>query len=129
MSRASAQELVTFLQHELGPQLRSVAYYEENEREILYARDDVTEQYTDEQIEQIFQDLFFETWGRFQQETLYAHGNLNSIVRCFDDAVEMHFPLGELSGVAVAVDPEAVPELYSITDDCLDQLHGNAPSG
>lgn len=57
-----------------------------------------------------------------RQEHLYAHGELNSIVRCFDGGIEMHFPYGESEGLAVALEPAAAESLYEFVDNCLDHL-------
>src|SRR6056297_1653070 len=104
MSVASSEALTEFLRERVGDHLRSVIYYDDDGGEVLYVRDDVADQYTDDDIDQVVRDVRLEAVEKPHQESLYEHGPLNCTVRSFDDAVEMHFPHDETSGTAVALD-------------------------
>jgi hypothetical protein len=104
MSASSAEALTEFLRECVGDHLRSVIYYDDGGGEVLYVRDDVADQYTDDDVAEVVRDVRLEAVEKTHQEDLYAHGPLNATVRCFDDAVEMHFPHDETSGTAVALD-------------------------
>lgn len=125
MSRSSATDLVPFLKEEAGEYLRSVVHYCGKDREILYLKEEIEEQYTEDDLEDIFESLFFEAFGRGYQEEMYVHGQLNCVVRCFDEAVELHFPHGETTGTAVALEPAATADLEGLVDNCLTELYGD----
>ena len=122
-SKASAKELVPFVQHRAGDLVRSVVYFDQNARTVLYARDDITDHHSEDEIDVIFNDLSFDALGKTHTEQVYPHGALNCIVRCFDGAIELHFPHGEESGSAIALEPNAVTDLEGLINDCLDVLY------
>lgn len=128
MNKNCAQEIVTFIRHEAGPLVRSVAYFTENRREVLYIRDDVADQYSENEIQDIFNGLSFDSLGKEHTEQMYVHGELNCIVRHFAEAIEIHFPSGEKSGTAVALEPDAINDLGSIIQDCLSKFSDEHPS-
>jgi hypothetical protein len=122
MSTSSAEALTEFLRDHVGNHLRSVIYYDEDGGEVLYVRDDVADQYTDDDVEQVVRDVRLEAVDKSHQEDLYAHGPLNATVRCFEDAVEMHFPHDETSGTAVALDGEVFAIHNTFIGRCMDAM-------
>ncbi|WP_128478259.1 DUF7522 family protein [Halorussus pelagicus] len=106
MSVASSEALTEFLQEQVGDYLRSVIYYDDDGGDILYVREDVADQYTDDDIDEVVRDVRLEAVEKPHQEDLYSHGPLNYTVRSFEDAVEMHFLHDETTGTAVALDRE-----------------------
>ncbi|WP_207587129.1 hypothetical protein [Halomontanus rarus] len=127
MSRASAKDLVTFMEDEASEYLRSVAHFDGKDRKVLYLEDDIEDQYSEDELEEVFDSLFFESFDRSHQEHMYPHGQLNCIVRCFDEALELHFPHSDTAGTAVALEPEATSDLEGLVDDCLNELYGEYP--
>lgn len=129
MDKNRVQELATFLKHEVGSLVRSITYFHEDGREVLHIRDDVADQYSENEIQTVFTDLSFDSLGKKHTEQMYVHGKLSCIVRHFAEAIELHFPHGEKSGTAVALDPTAINDLGSIIQDCLSKLYdGHSPS-
>lgn len=126
MAEAGSDEFVEFNLERAGQTVRSVARYDADTTEVLFLRDDVAEHYEPTSIEAVLRDLRQEGEQATRQEHLYAHGELNSIIRCFDGGIEMHFPYGESAGLAVALEPPAAQNLYEFVDDCLDQIAANA---
>lgn len=122
MATAVSEDLVEYLEDRAGDYLRSVVHYEEADYEVLYLRDDVAEQYTEEKIEKVIQELKFEAMESNFQEQLYVHGGLGCTLRVFEKAVELHFPYDGYEGAAVALDPEAAQQLHSFVNDCLEQI-------
>ena len=121
MSEAS-EALTEFLEERVGDHLRSVIFYDDHGGEVLYVRDDVADEYTDEDIGEVVRDVRLEAVEKPHQESLYAHGPLNCTLRSFDDAVELHFPHDETSGTAVALDGEAFPMHNTFVSRCLDAM-------
>jgi SpoVK/Ycf46/Vps4 family AAA+-type ATPase len=122
MSETPSEALTEFLKDYVGDHLRSVMYYDEAGADIVYVRDDVAEQYTDEDVEEVVHDVRLEAVEKPHQESLYAHGSMNVTVRCFEDAVEMHFPHDEKSGTAVALDGEVFAIHNTFIGQCLDAM-------
>jgi hypothetical protein len=56
------------------------------------------------------------------QEDLYVHGSLNCTIRCFEDAVEMHFVHGERFSTAVALDGEVFAVQNTFVGRCLEVM-------
>ena len=107
MSREAAEELVEFLRTRVGDHLRSVIRYDRNGGEVVHIRDDVRKRYSPKELADVIDDNRLEAIEKYHQESLYDHGALDCTVRCFDDAVEMHFVESETEGTAVALDAEA----------------------
>lgn len=127
MSKSTAEKLVSFMKERAGDYLRRVAHFDADQRELLYARDDVRDQYTEEEIDAIFEDRFFNSFVMKHQENLYVHGELNCHVRFFEDGIELHFPHDRLSGTAVAFDPHAVADIEGLINDALNKVYGEYP--
>ena len=122
MSETPSKALTEFLKDCVGDHLRSVIYYDEAGGEVVYVRDDVADQYTDADIEQVVRDVRLEAVEKPHQESLYAHGSMNATVRCFEEAVEMHFPHDEKCGTAVALDGEVFAIHNTFIGRCLDVM-------
>ena len=122
MSDDPSEALTDFLQQRVGDHLRSVLYYDSDGGEFLYLRDDVADEYDDAERENVLRDVRLEAVEKPHQEDLYAHGPLNCTVRCFENAVEMHFPLDETSGTAVALDGEVFAIHNTFIGKCLEVM-------
>ncbi|WP_158057073.1 DUF7522 family protein [Halorussus halophilus] len=122
MSEVASEALADFLKQRVGDHLRSVLYYDSDGGNVLYLRDDVAEQYDDSEREKVLQDVRLEAFEKPHQEDLYEHGPLNCTVRCFEDAVEMHFAHDETSGTAVALDGEVFAIHNTFIGKCLEAM-------
>ncbi len=119
----STDDFVEFVLDRAGGHVRSVLTYDDTSLEVQFLRDDVADTYSAREIETVAEALRREGQTAGRQEHLYAHGQLNCIVRCFDGGLEMHFPHGEDDGgIAVALEPEAAANLYGFVDDCLEHV-------
>ncbi|NHN58633.1 MULTISPECIES: hypothetical protein [Halorussus] len=122
MTETPSEALTEFLRERVGDHMRSVLTYDDEGAELLYVRDDVADQYTDEEMARVADDVRLEAVAKHHQEDLYRHGELNATVRCFDDAVEMHFPRDETSGTAVALDGEVFAIHNTFLGRCLEAM-------
>ncbi|MDZ7701153.1 MAG: hypothetical protein U5J98_03305 [Halobacteriales archaeon] len=113
---------VPFVLDRAGDAVRSVVRYDATDSEVLFLRDDVAETYDALGVETVVASLRREGEQAGRQEHVYAHGELNCIVRAFDGGLEMHFPYGDVEGIAVALEPAAAEHLYGFVDDCLEHL-------
>lgn len=119
MTKDKAVELSGFLEHKVDDYLRSVIHYEDYDYSVVYIRDDVAEQYSEGEVEDIAKELFWDSFSTPHQESLYPHGGLQCTIRCIESAVKMYFPHSERAGTAVAMEAQAAEELYSFVGDCL----------
>lgn len=120
MVPAEVDRLVAFLQERVGENLRSVVYYDGEGYDVAYLQDDVREQYSDDEMDDVVEDLGFEALAKPMQEELYVHGSLNCTVRCFEDAIEMNFPFDEREGVAVSLAGEAFVTHQTFVGKCME---------
>jgi len=119
MPLETTRRLADHLQKRAGEYLRSVIHYDVDDYTIVYMREDVEAQYSEEDIDDVVNQLFSENFFTGKQEELYVHGNLQCTIHCFSHGVEMHFPMLDPQGAAVSLDPQATEELYSFVGDCL----------
>lgn len=122
MTETSAEALTEFLRARVGDHLRSVIQYDDAGADLLYVRDDVADEYTDDEVERVVRDVRLEAVEKPHQESLYEHGPLDCTIRCFEDAVEMHFPHDERSGTAVALDGEVFAIHNTFVGECMARM-------
>lgn len=105
MDREHVEALVEFLRERVGDDLRSVIHYDfdDADYEVVYGRSDVMAEYSPETIDSIVQSYEIDSLGKAVEEDRYAHGDLNCIVRCFEDGIEINL-LGDAEGVAVGLE-------------------------
>lgn len=120
MSPEAADELAAFLRDQVGDNLRSIAYYDDGDYEVVYLRDDVADQYTENEQERVGRDVRLESVAKGHQEDLYVHGSLQCTVRVFEDAVEMHFAFEDGTGVTAALDAESLTAQRTFVGRCLE---------
>lgn len=118
--------LTDFLENRAGDHLRSVLRYDADEKNVVHVRDDVADEYSDDEVAAVMQDLRLEAIEKSYQENLYDHGGLNCTVRCFDDAIELHFPRDETAGTVVALDADVLEAEATFVGECMDALGDTA---
>lgn len=119
MVTRNVEHFTEHLRDRLGDDLRSVGWYTGDEYELVYAREDVIDQYTDEEVADVFRDLGVESLEKEMLEEMYEHGRLNCTVRCFDEAIEMHFVATQGEGLAVALEPAAFVAHETFIGECM----------
>jgi hypothetical protein len=119
MASVNVERFVDYLLERLGDDLRSVGWHADGEFEVVHAREDVLDEYTEEEVEQVFRDLGIESIEKGLLEDLYEHGRLNCTVRCFEDAIEMHFVVDRGKGIAVAMEPAAFVAHETFIGECM----------
>lgn len=122
MVDTGSDAFVRFVLDRAGDAVRSVVRYDAEDSEVLFLREDVAEGSSALGIETVIAALRREGEQAERQEHVFAHGELNCIVRAFDGGLEMHFPYGDSAGVAVALEPAAATHLYGFVDDCLEHV-------
>ncbi|MBX0293520.1 DUF7522 family protein [Haloarcula nitratireducens] len=121
MAPAEPERVASYLEREVGDELRSVIYYAEDTFEVVYARADVRSQYTDRDLEKVRQELGITSFGKPAMEDLYVHGDLKCTVHCFENAIEMQFVASDAEGIAVALDPAAFVAQRTFVARCMEE--------
>ncbi|WP_135302210.1 DUF7522 family protein [Haloarcula amylovorans] len=121
MAPAEPERVASYLESEVGDELRSVIYYAEDTFEVVYAREDVRSQYTDRDLEKVRQELGITSFGKPAMEDLYVHGDLKCTVHCFEEAIELQFVASDTEGVAVALDPAAFVAQRAFIVRCMEE--------
>lgn len=86
-------------------ELRTTLWYDGDDYEVVYVREDVSEQYSPEEFEEKVKQLVVEGLGDPPtQEQFRLFGDVNVVIRRFDRGVMLHFPIDEFSGVAATFD-------------------------
>lgn len=114
--------IATTLSKRFGDDLRSVGYYDDDGAEIEYMRDDVEANYENGDVDRVFRGAKLEALDQSHQESMYAHGDLQCTVRCFEEATELHFVQHQTKGFVVAIDAGKLTELRKTVEDCLDAI-------
>ena len=120
MIRSASVDLLERLEERFGDELRSVGYYDPTGNDFVYVREDVKASYEAADFDRVFRTIRLEALDRDHQESLYTHGRLESTVRCFDAATEIHLAVTDRQGIVAAVDARAIDDLRGTIDTRLD---------
>ena len=115
-------EFIEFLQKTFGESLRSVLYYTQDDYELRYIRDDVAEEYSDEEIATVAKHLQIDAMSRHIAERRYTHDSLRCQIQSFEGGIEMNFIGEENEGVAVGLDPRAFVTHETFIGKCVSIL-------
>lgn len=116
------ESLVDALQDEAGLALRSVTYYDEESYEMLFLRDDVETIYSSEELDDVFNDLRLEGWGRERLKDLFNAGDLECSIYGFEDAMMFHFVTNDFTGVFLTYDRGATVDVEEFITVCKAHL-------
>ncbi|WP_436346956.1 DUF7522 family protein [Natronorubrum sp. FCH18a] len=107
------------LEYRFGDELRSVGYYDEGDSEHVYIRNDVKKKYDTSEIKNVFRDARLEAIDQDHQESLYIHGDLQCVLRCFENAIELHLIKDQNKGVLAAIDTAAIDDLQGTIESAV----------
>lgn len=116
MATRMASRLEDFFEQRTDGKLRSIVKYEEDSFEIVHLRDDVADQYTEEEIKDAIDDFRMDSLTAPIYKNTFSedHGELTCLVQCFEDVIEMNFVLSDGVGAAVALDAEAMTDSHGL---------------
>lgn len=107
------------LEYRFGDDLRSVGYYDGGDSEHVYVRDDVKKKYDTSAIEKVFRNARLEAIDQDHQESLYIHGNLQCVLRCFEKAIELHILKDQQKGIIAAIETDAIDDLQGTIESAV----------
>ena len=104
------QELVDALRDQTDASLRTAIRYSGDDWRLLYVRDDLTERYSEPELEERVEALVMKGLGDPpREESLYDFGRLDAVFRWYDAVLVATFPVREWSGLVFTFDREASP--------------------
>lgn len=112
--------LTEYLIDRVGESLRGVVEYDGNDTDTLHLRDDIQETRMQSQIDRMLNRLQPESTRA--EEAAFPFGDLHVTVRCFENAIILHFPTGQKKGVVVAVEPTVATGLTTFVRECSRQI-------
>lgn len=112
MAVQMASRLETYFEERTNDALRSIIKYDHEGVDIVYLRDDVADQYSEEEILDAVDESRMQSLSAPLHEEAFSenHGDLECMVNVFEHVVEMNFTLDDGVGAAVALDIEALDE-------------------
>lgn len=127
----TTSRLAAYLRTELGDDLRSVIHYDAGAYELVYVRDDVRERCSRNDLDEVVRELDIETREKKIKENLYAHGELDCTIRCFERGIEIQFVIGDqwAEGIAVGLEREALDRVDVLVGECLEIIRGRMNVG
>jgi hypothetical protein len=117
MIKADVTPLVERYETVAEASLRVVLVYDGDEYETKYVRSDVEESYSPEEFDEKLKQLVVEgisnpqTQGQFRR-----YGRAEAVLRRFENALVLHYPLGEFSGIALTFDRATLPSADTLMD-------------
>lgn len=115
-----ATELTDFLQKTAGADLRGVVKYMGELTDIIYLRQDITEEGLGGEVEAMVDRLRSESQPA--ETGVFPFGELRLTVRHFEEAAILHFPTAANEGIVVAFEPAVVAEIDSFIADCQQRI-------
>lgn len=119
MAEGKNTELLSYLEETAGEYLRGVVWYEDDEYEIHYIRDDLRTRRLRSEVDKMIDRLRRES--RSGERRSFSLGEVNGIVRSFEEAMVMHFPSTQGRGTVVTLEPEVARQLNTFIGSCLER--------
>lgn len=112
-------QLEEFFELRTNGGLRSIIKYDQEGVDIVYLRDDVAEQYSEQEFATAVDEARMESMHAPIYERVFSgdHGDLQCMVNCFENVVEMNFALADGVGAAVALDARAMDEAHGLVTE------------
>ena len=120
MTEGRNTKLTPYLKETAGEYLRGVVWYEGEEYEIRYIRDDLRTQRLKSEVDKMIDRLRRES--RAGERRSFPFGEVNGTVRSFEEAMVMHFPNTQGRGTVVTFDPDVARQLNTFIGSCLDRI-------
>ena len=107
---SDARDLIDALREQSESSLRLAVRYTADEYEVLFAREDVIEQFPGPELDERVESLVMKGLGDPPQEaTFFDFGALDATMRFYDNAMVAHFPYREWSGFVFTLDRTEAP--------------------
>lgn len=120
---AEQKQLVDFLKEEVGDRLRAVGRYDKDGYDVMYIREDVIEEFSHDDIEEIHHEMVLKGLGNQHIEALFNDENLDCSIYQFETTVRLHFVMEDYRGYYVSFDYDGDTNPSRIVDKCKGMLN------
>ncbi|SDM75110.1 hypothetical protein SAMN04487949_2490 [Halogranum gelatinilyticum] len=115
---ADADGVDTWLEEKVGDSLRTVGLYDGTTLELLFVRPDVVTTYDEGDFEDIAREMgFASALTDKHKERVYEVGDLDHVVRGFEEATMVRIPIDEHRGVFFSFDASEEVELPTLVEE------------
>lgn len=108
--------LIEYLEQRAREYHRGTVRYDGDDTTVLYLRDDLKQARLTSEIDRMLSRLRPEAHPR--EERSFPFGELRATVRLFDEAILLHFPIGNDRGIVVSLEPETARDLNTFIGEC-----------
>lgn len=116
----AADPLIDYLERRAGEYHRGTVRYDGNDTDVLHLRDDLRETRLTSEIDRMLDRLRPEATA--EEVRSFPFGDLNTTVRLFDEALILHFPVGQDRGIVVSLEPETARDLNTFIGECQQRI-------
>lgn len=129
MGSRVASRLREFFEERTNGELRSIIRYDDDTVDVEYVRDDVAAQYSDDELERAIDESRLESLHVPLYEHAFSknHGDLQCMITCFENVIEMNFAIDDGVGAAVAIDAEAMDDAHGVVSEARDLVLEERP--
>lgn len=121
-----AESLASYLRELDAGDLRSAVYYEGDEYDTVYQREELSEEYTEAEFEEIAKNFVLKGFDDPLEQPEFARfGHLDATVRWFHAVVVVQVPLDEWTGVIVSFDRDTIEDTGVLVDGILEFVEEN----
>lgn len=119
MSAQVASRLREFFEEHAEEELRSIVRYDLDDVEIKYIRDDVADKYSETELAKAVDESRLDSLHAPLYEHVFSkdHGELQCMVTCFENVIEMNFAVADGVGAAVALDARAMDDAHGLVSE------------
>jgi hypothetical protein len=114
----TSQGLVDLLRDEVGDELRAVGRYDKEGYDVLYIREDVAAEFSQEDVEEIHHEMVLKGLGNQHIESLFNDEVLDCSIYQFEDSVRLHFVEDDYLGYYVSFDYDGDTNPSRVVDEC-----------
>lgn len=112
---------VEFLEDEAGDSVRAAGWYQEDEFEILYLREDLDSDLAQLVADELHEQLTWD-WNPPSQAVREYFGSQMASIGMYRDSVVLHLPSADGSGAVVTLDIEVARNLHGFIQECREAL-------
>lgn len=112
---------VEFLEDEAGDSVRAAGWYQENEFEIVYLREDLDPDRAALVADELHEQLTWD-WNPPARAVREYFGSQLASIGMYRDAVVLHLPSADGSGAVVTLDIEVARSLHGFIRECREAL-------
>lgn len=122
-----ASRLQSFFEERTDGELRSIVTYDGDDVDVVFIRDDVATEYTTDELRTAINESRMESLYAPVYEHAFSqeHGDLECMVNCFEEVVELNFALDDGVGAAVALDADALDDARGLVSEARQVVVAN----